>query len=221
MACLYPKVCLPYYLFINLYSVNVAKNKKNKKQKILEAAARLFREKGYSATSMRDLAQAVNLKASSLYNHISGKEQILREICFNTAERFHRELDLIESREETAEAKVRALIQWHIRLATEDITSITAFNDEWRHLTEPYLSEFIDLRKAYEARFRSIIEQGMKNGSFKHFHANIALYTIFSSIRWIYDWYQPGKNIDREQLEEEISGLLLGGLNADISFQIL
>lgn len=198
----------------------MAKNKKNKKQKILEAAARLFREKGYTATSMRDLAQAVNLKASSLYNHINGKEHILREICLNTSERFHRELDLIESREESAEERVRALIQWHIKVATEDITAITAFNDEWRHLTEPYLSEFIDQRKAYETRFRNIIEDGMKDGSFKVFNANIALFTIFSAIRWIYDWYQPGKSISRQQLEEEIAGLLLGGLNADISFQI-
>lgn len=198
----------------------MAKKKKNKKQKILEAAARLFREKGYTTTSMRDLAQAVNLKASSLYNHISGKEEILREICFNNAERFHRELDQIEQREDNAEAKVRALIHLHIQVATEDITSITAFNDEWRHLTEPHLSEFIGQRKAYEARFRSIIEAGIKDGSFKVFNTSIALYTIFSAIRWIYDWYRPGKNISIEQLEEEIAGLLLGGLNADFSFQI-
>ncbi|PHN08334.1 TetR family transcriptional regulator [Flavilitoribacter nigricans DSM 23189 = NBRC 102662] len=187
----------------------------------MEAAARLFREKGYTATSMRDLAQAVDLKASSLYNHISGKEGLLREICFNNAHRFHRELDQIEIREDSAEAKVRALIHLHIQVATEDITSITAFNDEWRHLTEPHLSEFIAQRKSYESRFRSIIEAGMKDGSFKVFHANIALYTIFSAIRWIYDWYQPGKSISMEQLEEEISGLLLNGLNADTTFQIL
>lgn len=198
----------------------MAKNKKNKKQNILEAAARLFREKGYMATSMRDLAQAVNLKASSLYNHINGKEEILREICFSNAERFHWELDRLEQREESAEEKVRALIRLHIQVATEDITSITAFNDEWRHLTEPYHSEFIAQRKAYEARFRSIIEAGINDGSFKDFNPSIALYTIFSAIRWIYDWYKPGKSIDKQQLEEEIAGLLLNGLNADISFQI-
>lgn len=198
----------------------MARKKKHKKKKILEAAARLFREKGYMATSMRDLAQAVNLKASSLYNHISGKEEILREICFSNADRFHHELDAIESREEDAEAKVRALIQLHIRVATEDITSITAFNDEWRHLTEPHLSEFTALRKNYEARFQAIIEAGMKDGSFKTFHANIALYTIFSAIRWIYDWYQPGKSISREQLEDQLAEILLSGLNADFYFQI-
>ncbi|MCB0375037.1 MAG: TetR family transcriptional regulator [Sinomicrobium sp.] len=196
------------------------KDKKNKKQLILEAAARLFRDKGYMATSMRDLAQAVDLKASSLYNHISGKEEILREICFSNAERFHRELKTIEEREEFAEAKVRALIRLHIQVATEDITSITAFNDEWRHLTEPYLSEFTALRKDYESRFRAIIESGIKNGAFKAFNTNIALYTMFSAIRWIYDWYQPGKSISIEQLEEQIAGLLLDGLNADMHFQI-
>lgn len=190
---------------------------KQKKQIILEAAARLFREKGYAATSMRDLAQAVDLKASSLYNHISGKEGILREICFKHADRFHQELKTIENQEGSAETKVRALIHLHIQVATEDITSITAFNDEWRHLTEPYLSDFISLRKAYESRFRAIIEAGMQDGSFKVFHPNVALYTILSAIRWIYDWYRPGKSISRQELEDQIAGLLLNGLNADAS----
>lgn len=198
----------------------MAKDKQNKKQIILEAAARLFRDKGYMATSMRDLAQAVDLKASSLYNHISGKEEILREICFKHAGRFHQELKVIEEKEEFADAKVRALIRLHIQVATEDITSITAFNDEWRHLTEPHLSEFIALRREYEHRFRAIIESGIRSGSFKAVNANIALYTIFSAVRWVYDWYQPGKSLSVSQLEEQIAGLLLDGLNADMSFQI-
>lgn len=185
---------------------------KNKKQLILEEAARQFRDKGYSATSMRALAQALDLKASSLYNHISGKEEILRDICFANARRFRLEMEKIERSGEPAEAQVRALIGLHIRVATEDITSITAFNDEWRHLTEPHLNEFIAMRKDYEARFRAIIEAGIDDGSFKPFHPSVALYTIFAAVRWVYDWYQPGKNISVSQLEQQIAGILLTGL---------
>ena len=70
--------------------------KKTKKEIIQEAAAHLFRDKGYSATSMRDLAEAVNLKASSLYNHISSKEEILRNICFDNAHRFISGMEEVE-----------------------------------------------------------------------------------------------------------------------------
>jgi len=169
---------------------------------------------------MRDLAQAVNLKASSLYNHINGKEDILREICFNNARRFREGLQEIEKNDLRPEDKVRALIRLHIRVATEDITSITAFNDEWRHLTEPYLSEFIDLRRDYEARIRAIIKSGIQEGSFKVYHSHIALYTIISAIRWVYDWYQAGKSISVRQLEDEVAGLLLTGLNVPVNTQI-
>lgn len=198
----------------------MAGKKNNRKQHILEAAAQLFREKGYSATSMRDLAKAVDLKASSLYNHISGKEEILRDICFSNAKRFLEALKQVESGKENAAGKVRALIRLHIQVATEDLTSIMALNDEWRHLSEPHLSEFIAMRKDYEQRFRAIIEQGIKDGSFKRYDAGIALNTIFSAMRWIYDWYRPGRNISIEQLEEEVAGLLLNGLNGNTSLHI-
>ena len=62
--------------------------KASKREIILTAAAKLFRDRGYQATSMRDLAEAVELKASSLYNHIGSKEEILKEICMANADKF-------------------------------------------------------------------------------------------------------------------------------------
>lgn len=186
--------------------------KKNKKQLIREAAARLFREKGYAATSMRDLARAVNLEASSLYNHIGSKAGLLRDICFENAQRYLEEMDRVEKMESSAGEKVKALIHFHIRMATEDITSIMAFNDEWRHLDQPHLTEFKQLRKNYESRFRQILEEGMTTGEFKAAHPNIVLYTIFSSIRWLHDWYKPGHAVTKEQLQRDMTQLLLRGV---------
>lgn len=192
----------------------MAATENTKKQLILEAAARLFRDKGYSATSMRDLARAVDLKASSLYNHISSKEDLLRDICFHNARQFHHRLQEIERMPEGAVAQLRALIHLHIQTATEDLTSITAFNDEWRHLTEPHLSEFIAMRKDYEHRFRAIIKAGIEAGDLKEVDPNVALYTILSAVRWVYDWYKPGKSVQIDQLERELAGILLNGLTA-------
>lgn len=185
---------------------------KTKKQIIFEAAATLFRDKGYTATSMRDLADHVNLKASSLYNHIGSKEEILREICFANAEYFKQGMAKVEAMEASAAEQVRALIRIHIEVATSDFTSVTAFNDEWRHLSEPHLAEFKALRRDYEKRFQAIIEMGIKNGEFKPLDSFTVLYTIFSSVRWIYDWYKPGRSITTEQLDAQISTFLMAGL---------
>jgi len=185
---------------------------KSKKQMIYEAAARLFRDKGYPATSMRDLADAVDLKASSLYNHIESKEEMLQYICFENARRFLEGMGAVEAKPVSPAEKVRLLIRMHIGIATEDVTSVTAFNDEWRHLSEPGLSKFKALRINYENRFLAIIEEGIEAGDFKRIHPRIALYTLFSAIRWLYDWYKAGKSISTEDLERDISTMIIRGL---------
>jgi len=188
------------------------KVKKSKKEIIREAAALLFRDKGYSATSMRDLAEAVNLKASSLYNHISSKEEILRDICFENANRFLSGMKTVEATDTSPEEKVRQLLSLHIQTAMQDATSVTAFNDEWRHLNEPFLTDFKALRRDYERRFLAILQQGMASGEFRTLEPTVALYTIFSSVRWLYDWFQAGKKLTAEEVENQMVQLVMGGL---------
>lgn len=186
---------------------------KSKRDEIREAAARLFRDKGYAATSMRDLAGAVDIKASSIYNHFGSKEDILRQICLDNAQRFLAGLRKVEVSEGSATDKLRALIRLHIQIATEDLTSITAFNDEWRHLKEPYLSEFKAIRRDYERRFQTIIEDGLRKGELRPIDPHIATYTLFSSMRWLYDWYKSGERISADDLQRDISALLMNGLS--------
>ena len=188
--------------------------KKTKKQIIHEAAAQLFRDKGYAATSMRDLAEAVNLKASSLYNHISSKEEILKDICFANAHRFLSIMEEVEATLASPQEKVRQLLSLHIRTAMQDTTSVTAFNDEWRHLSEPELSEFKALRKDYEGRFLAIIKEGITDNTFQDLEPKLVLYTIFSSVRWLYDWFKAGKRLSAEDVEQEMVQFIMGGLLA-------
>lgn len=110
--------------------------------------------------------------------------------------------------------QIRQLIFLHLNIATSDATSITAFNDEWRHLEEPDLGQFINLRKRYETRFRAIIEAGITAGTFKNVNPTIAMYTILSSLRWVYDWSQTGKTTSVEEIGEQITEIVLAGLDA-------
>lgn len=183
-----------------------------KKERILAAAARLFRDKGYSATSMRDLAKAVDLKASSLYNHISSKEEILQDICLTNARHFQRGMQEVLQMNVPVSVKVEELLRLHIRIATRDVTSVISFNDEWRHLSEPFLSEFLEMRRNYERSFRQLIEQGQHEGVFKNIDTNVLLYTLFSSVRWLYDWYEEGKRLSAKDLENQIIPLLMDGV---------
>jgi len=183
-----------------------------KKQEILEAAARLFRDRGYTATSMRDLAKEVQLKASSLYNHIDSKEDILQAICFSTASKFMSAIKQIEKQPGTSLDKVKALVNLHAEVAAIDLTSIASLNDEWRHLPEPYLSQFLYLRRDYERRFVGILEKGMEEDSIRVLDPRVLFYTILSSVRWLYDWRHKHPQGQSKQLPQQITEILLQGV---------
>lgn len=188
--------------------------KKTKKQIVFEAAAQLFMEKGYLAASMRELAERVGLEqASSLYNHLKSKEEVLRKICLDNAEKFISGINEIEQSGLSSIEQLRALIHLHVSIAVEDPTSVTVFNDEWRHLSEPYLSDFLTKRRDYENRFKQIIEQGIESGLFKQVDPNVAFYTILTSIRWIHYWYKPERSINIDKLEADIFTLFVKGLS--------
>lgn len=189
---------------------------KTKKQIVFEAAAKLFMEKGYLAASMRELAERVGLEqASSLYNHLKSKEDVLRKICLENADKFIKGIDEIERIKNDPITQIKALIHLHINIAAEAPTSVTVFNDEWRHLSEPYLSDFLAKRRNYENRFKAIIEKGIQAEVFKAIDPTVAFYTILTSVRWIHYWYKPKRNISIEKLESDIFDLLVKGLQKE------
>jgi AcrR family transcriptional regulator len=189
--------------------------KETKKQKIFREAAKLFREKGYNAASMRDLAERVDLKASSLYSHIGSKEEILRKICFDNATHFGEGMEKVEAMQASATEKIKALLLLHIQTALEDTTSVTVFNDEWKHLSEPHLSEFIQLRRNYEERFRSIIKAGVDNKELRALNTEIMLYSLLNSVQWLHYWYKKDGKIKPEELRKNIVQMMLQGICTD------
>jgi AcrR family transcriptional regulator len=189
-------------------------DKKNRKQIIYREAARLFREKGYNSASMRELAERVQLKASSLYNHIGSKEEILVKICFDNAHRFIQGMEKVEAMNSDSREKIKELLRLHIRTALEDTTSVTVFNDEWKHLSAPLLSEFILLRKDYENRFRKIIQKGVDSGELKKLNTEILLYSLLNSVHWLHHWFKKDGKIKPNEVEEDIVTLLMEGISS-------
>jgi len=186
--------------------------KSKKRDIIFIAAAKLFRDRGYQATSMRDLAEAVDLKASSLYNHIGSKEEILKEICMANAEKFSLGMEQINSQDITPLQKIELLIKLHIDVAKSDYTSVTSFNDEWRHLGEPALSDFKEKRRQYEKQFLEILNQGISSGTLRNIDPQIYLYTILSSMQWV---YHSSSEMNTDVIYLGIRTLLIDGLDKD------
>jgi AcrR family transcriptional regulator len=185
----------------------------SRKEQVIRKAAELFKDKGYAAASMRDLAQLLGIEAASLYSHIKSKEEILRSLCFDMASEFRKSLDEVEKQKASASEKLRNGIIGHIQVMAKDLTASAVFMNEHRHLSQPYLRDFLLMRINYINRFKSIIEQGVQTGEFKDsIDKKLAVMTLFSSLNWMPMWYDPGSAIDPSQLGYQLADMLINGL---------
>lgn len=139
----------------------------SRKKQVIRSAAELFKEKGYAASSMRDLAQKLGIEAASLYSHIKSKEEILRTLCFDMAADFRSSLEKVEKLNVPASERLTLGIIGHVQVMARDLTSSAVFMNEHRHLSDPFLRDFLLLRINYINRFKRIIDAGVKSGEFK------------------------------------------------------
>lgn len=184
----------------------------SRKKQIEEKATELFRLKGYSATSMRDLAREMEIEAASLYSHIKSKEEILQKICFQMAEEFFKVLSKIDKLELSASEKLQAGITEHIKVITKDVSASAVFLNEWRHLSEPHLGDFLLMRENYEQKFMEIIKEGIETKEFKVVDERFAAQFILSSINWTYKWYKPTGKMTPEEVGGKLANFLIHGI---------
>ncbi|MBS1573752.1 MAG: TetR/AcrR family transcriptional regulator [Bacteroidetes bacterium] len=196
--------------------VKSPRRKASKKDIILQKAAAMFREKGFAATSMRDLAESVGIEAASLYNHIRSKNEILEAICFNVANRFNENMEAIEAGNGNSIQKIETLLRFHIRQMVENYEEVYVSDREWKHLEEPYLSNFQNQRRNYRKRFAAIIENGIQKNEIKKIDASTAVLIILHAVSGIESWHRSKEKINGEELENNMVVIMTDGLRKTI-----
>jgi len=184
-----------------------------RKESILKEAARLFRVMGYPATSMRDLAGAVGMEAASLYNHISNKQELLKTICMDIAERHSAGLSEVKKMDVTSFGKISALVRNHIQINTTVPEMAAVAHDQWRHLDETTRQQFLEKRNEYERTLKKWIDEAIAERALQAYDTNVILYTLLSSLQWLHHWYRQERPIKAEEIELEMVNLLFNGLN--------
>ena len=119
-----------------------------RKDEIIKTAAKLFKEKGYSAVTMRDLASAMGMKAASLYNHIKSKQEILKEIIISLAEEFTHGLELIQKSDISSIQKIEEVVKLHVNITSQNTFGMASLNNYWMHLEEK-LDYYLELNRNY------------------------------------------------------------------------
>ncbi|NER14905.1 TetR family transcriptional regulator [Leptobacterium flavescens] len=184
----------------------------NRKEEIINISSKLFKEKGYSAVSMRDIAQAMGIKAASLYNHITSKQEILSIIILDVAEKFTRGMDRIVESEDNAIDKLEKIIELHVNVTVNNADALGSLNNDWMHLVEPQLSYFLKLRSQYEENFRQIVKLGVDEGHLEPLNVEVMLFSILSTLRTLYLWYYKKEGVDTAELVVQMKTVLLRGV---------
>lgn len=184
----------------------------NRKEQILVASAALFRNKGYAVTTVRDIAQLLGIEASSLYSHVKSKEEILETICFSMADKFLQGIDEVNDIYFNATEKLRMAILNHVKLLTNNRDASAVFLHDWRHLSEPRLSDFKKLRDRYENGFYQIMDDGEKEDVFDDVDKKFAVLTILASVNWVNEWYSVDGKMSPDEIATNLTQFILTGL---------
>ncbi|MEO6290089.1 MAG: TetR/AcrR family transcriptional regulator [Ginsengibacter sp.] len=184
----------------------------SKRDVIVQAASTLIKEKGYSATSMRDIAESIGVEAPSLYNHIESKREILKDICFRIARLFTSHLGEVESGDGVILLKLESIIRFHMSMMIEEYENVYISDHEWKHMPEPYLADFKNQRWNYRTRLASLLQKGIDNGEIIPVNPDVAVLTILSAIGGIGSWQRSGKKLDAKSVEENMVKILIEGL---------
>ena len=185
-----------------------------KKEQIFIASTSLFRHKGYSATSMQDIANALKIKPASLYNHIASKHEILEALLSKGAELFLIGLQDIAGSSLSSFEKLEKIIALHVKLAIEHTDLMALMSVEWRHLEKHAKSIYVQQRDEYEEGVRGILRKSIADGTVEAVDPEIALFTILTTLQRLYAWYDRHKEVNIFDMEKYLKQSLLGGITS-------
>lgn len=177
--------------------------------KLLQAAAHLFRRKGYERTTVRDLATAVGIQSGSIFHHFKSKEEILRAvmeetIIYNTA---LMETALAEAT--TLRERVLALIRCELQSimgGTGEAMAVLVY--EWRSLSEDSQAHILALRDRYEQRWLEVLEEARAAGYVRR-DPFILRRFLTGALSWSTTWFRPGGQMSLDALAEEALALVI------------
>ena len=188
-----------------------------RRREIDEVASELFHANGYAATSVRDIARALDIQGASLYAHVASKEDLLWAIVDRAATEFERGADRAAAETPAADAveRLAALVEAHVEVVTADPERSSVFVTEWRHLSADRRVAIEFRRDAYEARFRQTIDDGVSVGAFRATDPAIAATFILTALNGIATWFRPDGRLSPDRIADHYVELALRSLSED------
>lgn len=182
------------------------------REDILEAAAQVFRQKGFHGASMNDIADAVHLQKASLYHHVASKQEILFELLEQALRLLLEKMSHIAARELPADEKLRLMIREYMLILAENIDLATVLLFEHRALERRQHARHVPNRDKFESLWREVLVEGVENGLFKCEDVALTVRALLGLMNWTITWFHPNGGKSIQQIADDYSSLLLNGL---------
>ena len=182
------------------------------KDRMLRAAARCFNQKGYSGTSLKDVANILGLTDAALYYYVKNKEELVF-LCYLRAGDVGRDaMDRAIAEGSNGLDIVRRYLRYHLEAMTGDQGPI-AIMSEIPSLEPEHRERILDISRRHSARFESLLEQGIRDGSIAPCDVRMTGNAIMGSLNWVPKWFHGDAEV-AAKVVAEFPGILSAGLNA-------
>jgi AcrR family transcriptional regulator len=185
-----------------------------RRRQIEDAASGLFRDRGYAATSVRDIARALDLQGASLYAHVASKEDVLWAIVERAAARFESAVAPVLAADLPAPEKLRQLCRAHVLVVTDDLRHAAVFQHEWRFLGEERREAVGRMRDRYERHFRDVIAAGAASGELSSDDPALDARAVLTALNGVADWFRPEGQLPSEAVADRYAELATRALEA-------
>lgn len=194
-----------------------ATNEPDRLAEIYRAAAQIICDKGYDATSMNDIAEAVGITKSGLYHHVSGKRNLLFSIMNFGLDSLEEQVIIPARAIDDPELRIRTIIANHVKLITSRSTSegnnpVTIVVDEVAGLTMAQRRKIDQRKRSYVDLIREALTQLKERGKLRDLDVTAATFSLLGMILWLSRWYSPEGRLTPEQVSDEVTKIALSGL---------
>jgi AcrR family transcriptional regulator len=179
---------------------------------ILRTAADLFRERGYRATTLDNIAGRLGMSKASLYKYFRAKEEMLAAISQETIETFIRELGLVLDSDLGPQEKLRRVVREHVRFVIGNRSFLTVFFSEEANLPSRFARALTAQKNRYDKGVESIVEDGIRRGVFREMPPRLVVFAVLGMVNWLYKWYNPAGRWGADEIAAAFLTLIEGGL---------
>lgn len=184
----------------------------SRQAEIVAAAIALFQEKGYHATSMQDIANAVGLQKGSLYHYITGKQDLLAMIYQGVISQYNNRLSEIRQLPLPAGQRIEMAIRQHIRIIAEHLGMLTIFLRESYALSPGQRALVQAEISRYNQMFEELYAEGVQSGEVRDLDPKLVTRTVLGACNWLYRWYRPDGKRSIDELADFMVDVLLNGI---------